>query len=177
MSKTTSKRWDKLREKDYREEFVAAAARRAIPFQIRAMLRQRGWTQEELARRAQLTQGAVSRAADPSYGKLTLHTIIRIAAGFDVAFIGRFVTFSDLDRYFRDEMTDQVLGQVPTFEEEDAILNTVIEQPAGLDAVALLVCDDDTTLKKRMAKATLRNATSSGTAIMSDDSTRDAGAA
>src|SRR5207249_9646728 len=88
---TISKLWEKLaRSKNYREEFVAAQLKRGIPFQARALLKAReGWTQETLAEKAQLTQGVVSRALNPNYGNLTLNTIIKIAAGFDVAFIGR----------------------------------------------------------------------------------------
>jgi transcriptional regulator with XRE-family HTH domain len=112
--------WGKLaKSKRYREEFVAAQVKRGIPFQARALLKAReGWTQETLAERAGLTQGVVSRALNPNYGNLTLNTIIRIAAGFDVAFIGRFVPFSELENWFANMSEETV--QVPTFEEEQA---------------------------------------------------------
>lgn len=121
-----SHQWRKLRDKKYREEFVAAQARRAIPYQIRALMKAKGISQQELADRSGLTQGVISRAANPAYGKLTLNTIIRIAAGFDVAFIGRFVPFSRLEDYF-NELSESELGDVPTFEEEDAKLSLAAE--------------------------------------------------
>ncbi len=120
--KSTNRQWKKLRDKAYREEFVAAQARRAIPFQIRALMRKKKISQQELADRSGLTQGVISRAANPSYGKLTLNTIIRVAAGFDVAFVGMFVPFSKLVDVF-DRMSDQHLGDVVTFAEEDILVS------------------------------------------------------
>jgi transcriptional regulator with XRE-family HTH domain len=116
---TLSSLWRKLaKSKKYREEFVSAQLKRGIPFQARAILKSReGWTQETLAEKSGLTQGVISRALNPNYGNLTLNTIIRIAAGFDVAFIGRFVPFSELEKWFQN-MSEESL-QVPTFEEEE----------------------------------------------------------
>ena len=111
--------WSKFaRSKKYREEFVAAQVKRGIPFQIRAMLRSSGLPQDEIASRAGLTQGVVSRAANPDYGNLTLNTLIRIAAGFDVAFIGKFVPFSELGRWFIDLSKESV--NVKSFGQEDS---------------------------------------------------------
>lgn len=115
---TQSILWGKLAaSKQYREEFVASQVKQGIPFQIHAMRKAVPMSQEELAERSQLTQGVVSRAEDPDYGNLTLNTIIRIAAGFDVAFIGNFVPFSDLVDWFENLSEDSV--RVETFEEEN----------------------------------------------------------
>lgn len=112
--------WRKLRKsKEYREEFVAAHLKRSIPHQARALMKARGLSQQELARRANLSQGVVSRAVDPNYGNLTLSTIIRIAAGFDVAFIGRFVPFSELARWY-SELPEETWN-IPSFEQEEAV--------------------------------------------------------
>ncbi len=71
---------------------------------------------QELATRAKIAQGVVSRAADPEYGNLTLNTIIRIAAGFDIAFLGKFVPFSELDRWFENLSEEP---DIKAFSEED----------------------------------------------------------
>ena len=114
-----SKIWHKLgKKKEYREAFVASQLKRGIPAQIRVMLRQRGWTQEDLAQRSGLTQGAISRASDPDYGNLTFNNALRIAAGFDVAFVGRFVPFSELAKWY-DEVSDQSLA-VASFDNDDS---------------------------------------------------------
>ena len=124
--------WKKLRDKKYREEFVAAQAKRAIPFQIRALMHKKKISQQELADRAGLTQGVVSRAANPAYGNLALNTIIRVAAGLDVAFIGTFVPFSKLVDFY-DKLSEEHLADVPTFPEEDAEISASGREP---DAVA-----------------------------------------
>lgn len=111
-------RWERLASsKDYRAEFVSAQVKRAIPFQIRALLKKENLTQERLAELSGLSQGVVSRAADPDYGNLTLNTIIRVASGFDVAFIGQFVPFSELDRWFAE--LDEESLKIKTFSEEN----------------------------------------------------------
>lgn len=110
--------WKKLaKSKRYREEFVGAQVKSGIPFQIRRLMKHKGLTQQELASRAGINQGVVSRAADPENGNLTLNTIIRIAAGFDVAFIGRFVPFSELGRWFLNLSEE---SEIRTFVEENA---------------------------------------------------------
>jgi len=133
--------WRKLaKSKKYREEFVAAQVKRGIPFQARALLKRRGWSQDELAERAKVTQGVVSRAVNPEYGNLTLNTIIRLAAGFDVAFIGKFVRFSELDRWF-SEQSEISLGNVPAFDEENAMPEAI--KPAASKQGQELVADQE----------------------------------
>jgi transcriptional regulator with XRE-family HTH domain len=110
--------WARLRDKRYREEFVATLTRRMIPLQISAIMRARRINQKELADASGLTQGAISRAANPNYGNLTVNTIIRVAAGLDVAFIGLFVPFSRLESFFRN-LSEEGLAHVATFAEED----------------------------------------------------------
>lgn len=115
---TFKNRWLRLADsKEYREAFVAAQAKQMIPFQIRALMKAHGLSQDKLAEQAGLTQGVISRAANPQYGNLTLNTCFRIAAGFDVAFVGRFVPFSELDRWL-DHLHDES-WQVPDFKTED----------------------------------------------------------
>ena len=115
---TTSNVWARLRSKRYRDHFVAAQVKQAIPYQIRALMKDHGISQAKLAERAGLTQGAISRAANPKYGNLSLNTLVRIAAGFDVAFIGQFVPFSELDRWLTHLHDER--ASISTFEEEDA---------------------------------------------------------
>jgi transcriptional regulator with XRE-family HTH domain len=90
-----------------------------IPLQISAIMRARRINQKQLAEASGLTQGAISRAANPNYGNLTVNTIIRVAAGLDVAFIGLFVPFSRLESFFRN-LSEDGLADVATFSEEDA---------------------------------------------------------
>lgn len=157
-----SQLWKKLaKSKRYREEFVAAQVKGGIPFQIRGLMKQKKLSQQELASQAGLTQGVVSRAADPEYGNLTLNTIIRIAAGFDVAFIGRFVSFSELGRWFVNLSED--IG-VKTFNEE----NKEIQKANDIESAVtnLLVFPGRQEITEVGGPVTSGNATSTG--AMSD---------
>ena len=117
---TFNELWKKLGEsREYREEFVTAQVKRGIPFQISTLLKDLGISQAELAQRSGLTQGVISRAANPNYGNLTLNTLIRIAAGFDVAFVGKFVPFTELGKWYVNLSEDSVRVKPFTVEHEE----------------------------------------------------------
>ncbi len=120
--------WEKLtRSKKYRESFAASVAKRMIPVQIRVLRKQRGWSQEELAKQSKISQGVISRAEDPDYGNLSINTLTRIASGFDCAFIAHFVPFSKLGNWYSD-LTNEKTLQVPSFENDRGF------GPSSLDA-------------------------------------------
>jgi transcriptional regulator with XRE-family HTH domain len=116
MAQLPGTQWRTLREKRYREAFVASQIKQAIPYQIRALMKAQGLTQAQLAERSGLSQGVISRAASPMYGNLSLNTVVRVAAGFDVAFVGRFVPFSEMTRWL-DRLGES--AHVATFKAED----------------------------------------------------------
>jgi transcriptional regulator with XRE-family HTH domain len=110
--------WKRLSSsKKYREEFALALLKRSVSFQVKTLRKKRCGSQAVLAERAKLTQGVVSRAEDQDYGNLTFNTVGRIAAGLDMAFIGRFVPFGALVKY-STELSEAELEHIPTFEEE-----------------------------------------------------------
>jgi transcriptional regulator with XRE-family HTH domain len=116
---STSHLWGKLeRDREYRRAFLINQFKRMVPFQIQALRKQRGWSQEQLAFASGLTQGVISRAEDPDYGNLTINTILRIANGFDVAFIGKFARYGELDNWF-GALSEKIY--VPSFDEENAL--------------------------------------------------------
>lgn len=118
MNALLSSLWEKLNHsKRYRESFTGAVVKRMLPLQIRMLRKQRDWSQERLAQEAKLTQGVISRAEDPEYGNLTINTLTRIAAGFDCAFLGRFVSFSELGKWYVSLSDEKALG-VPSFPED-----------------------------------------------------------
>jgi transcriptional regulator with XRE-family HTH domain len=123
--------WEKLRNKQYREQLVAAQVKQGIPFQIRTLMKKMGLSQETLAARSGLSQGVVSRAANPNYGNLTLNTIIRIAAGFDVAFVGLFVPFSNIDKWFTTLSPEAVTVKNFTEEDDELRVAAIPELPVG----------------------------------------------
>jgi len=109
--------WEKLSNRAYREAFAASVVKRMVPLQIRVLRKQRDWSQARLASESSLTQGVISRAEDPEYGNLTVNTLVRIAAGFDCVYVGRFVPFSGLAKWYSDLSNEQLL-EVPSFEKD-----------------------------------------------------------
>ncbi|BBU61670.1 hypothetical protein MSC49_16050 [Methylosinus sp. C49] len=87
--------FEKFKSKEYRDAYVGAHVRRWIAHQIRALREapERNWKQGELAERMGRPQSVVSRLEDPSYGKMTVQTLLATAAAFDVALIIKFVDY------------------------------------------------------------------------------------
>lgn len=91
--------WRKLSDVRYRHGYVSSQLKRGVPLQIRALRLQRKLSQASLAELCGLTQGAISRAENPEYGDLTFNTVLKIARGLDVAFVGRFISFGDFEDF------------------------------------------------------------------------------
>jgi transcriptional regulator with XRE-family HTH domain len=134
---TISSLWKKFRSRKYRHAFVEAQLKRGVPTQMRAMRLKRGWTQKELAQRCGLEQGTISRIENPDYGQLTFDTVLAVARGFDCAFIGRYVPFSQL-RALVENSSEEEDDLAPSFEQEDAALKdgTRLEVARGSRSVA-----------------------------------------
>lgn len=127
--------WAKLRSRRYRNQFVSAQARRMFAFQLRAIMKKLGISQQDLAKRSGLTQGVISRAADPNYGKLTTTVKVKIANGLDMAYFGVLVPFSKAVEWTSNLSEESV--QVPTFEEEDQAASAPAKVQVRLGRVPL----------------------------------------
>lgn len=106
----------KLRNKEYRDAYVEEHVKTSLPFQIKALRDQRRWTQGKLAREAKTTQTVISRIENPEYGHLSLNSLYKLAAAFDVALLIKFVPFSRLLSEFED--VSPAALEVKSFEEE-----------------------------------------------------------
>lgn len=83
-------------DKAYSEAFVEAEIATTVPFQIRAMRREREWTQAELAERTDQQQKTISDFENPDIGPRSIASLRKIAAAFDVGLIVRFAPFSEM---------------------------------------------------------------------------------
>ena len=126
---TISKLGEKLRDPEYRKAFVASQINIGIPFQIRAMLRNRpGWTQETVAQRAQMLQPRISGLMTPGKTRPNIETLRRIAEAFDCGLIVRFAPFSELARWL--EEFDPESFNVPSFDEDPGFIDRKPQQSA-----------------------------------------------
>jgi|TARA_B100000315_G_scaffold62977_1_gene57169 transcriptional regulator with XRE-family HTH domain len=89
---------DELKDKEYRDAFVAEQINVGIPFQIKEIRNQRKWSQTELGKKVHeiMKQEQISRLEDPNYASFTLSTLKKLASAFEVGLMVRFVPISDL---------------------------------------------------------------------------------
>lgn len=106
-----------LKDKEYRDAFVAASINIGVPAQIRVLRKQRKWSQGKLADEAKMLQPAISRLEDPDRGSVNLTTLLMLAAAFNVGLMVKFVPFSEMvDRKLKLSLKSL---EVPSFDEED----------------------------------------------------------
>jgi len=116
-----------------RHAYVQAEVVTALAHQIRAIRNQRGWTQRELAKRLGTTQAAVSRLEDPSYGRLSVQTLIELSRTFDTGLQIRFVSMIDmLKSTWKPSARDRC---VPSFEEEAPLVSFAPTSTALVDTI------------------------------------------
>lgn len=92
----------KLDDPEYRHAFMEAHTQARIAMQIRTIRAQRGWSQAELAARLATKGSVVSRLESPDYGKMTVTTLLSLAAAFDC---GLQIRFADYPTWL--EVTDE----------------------------------------------------------------------
>ena len=105
-----------LLDKAYRDAYVASQIRVGLPFQARALRRSKGWTQEQLADAAGMSQPRIAEIEKPGKRRFNLDTLLRIASAFDVGLEVRFVPFGDVIDH--NESFDPDTFYVPSFADE-----------------------------------------------------------
>lgn len=85
-----------LEDKEFRDLFVVERVGQRAALQIRAMRKQRGWTQHELAQRIGTVQEVISKLEDPDYGKFTISTLLRLQSAFDCGLAVEFFPISTI---------------------------------------------------------------------------------
>jgi transcriptional regulator with XRE-family HTH domain len=113
-----SKIWGKLNDPEYRKAFVSSQINIGIPFQIRALLKGRGKTQEWLAEKAGMLQPRISGLMTPGKTRPNIETLRRIAEALDCGLVVRFAPFSEMVKW--SEEFDPEEFSVPSFGSDSA---------------------------------------------------------
>lgn len=128
---------NELKDKGYRKAYVASQIRIGMPFQIRGLRKSLGLNQADFAALVGMTQPRVSELEKPGARNLSIDTLLRVAAGADVALQVHFVPFSELMDW--SEGFDPDNFNVPTFEQEIQDLEErkanaeIFRKPANLE--------------------------------------------
>lgn len=119
LSKSMEKSFRRLMRPSARHAFVEAEVVTQIAHQIRALRQQRGWSQLRVAKELGTTQAAISRLEDPSYGRVSLATLLALSKVFDVGLDVRFRSVLEMLRESRSVVFQREL-EVESFEDEAA---------------------------------------------------------
>jgi transcriptional regulator with XRE-family HTH domain len=123
----------RLKDKKYRDLFVASQINRIIPFQIRALRAARdNMTQEELAERAETTQSVISRIQNKGAASLNIKSLLKLASAFDVALV---VRFEPIDRFI--DWVDDLSPEVMSPKSSEILLAEAEREAAKPEATAL----------------------------------------
>lgn len=118
-----------------RDAYVQAEVVTALAHQIRAIRMQRDWSQADLARKMGTTQAAVSRLEDPSYGRMSIKTLLDLSRVFDTGLRVQFVSLvTMLHETFKPRAE---LREVPSFEEEAPLVGFY-----SMNSAAPLIAND-----------------------------------
>jgi transcriptional regulator with XRE-family HTH domain len=119
-----------MQDKEYRHGFVNAQIEIDLPFQIRALRKQRELTQPQLADLTGMKQSRISKMEKPGAAHFTLETLRRLAKALDVALLVRFAPFRELVAWSHEFNPDSFV--VPSFDVE---CQAVEEQRKALEVV------------------------------------------
>lgn len=140
-----------------RDAYVQAEVTTALAHQIRAIRLQRNWSQADLAKKMGTTQAAVSRMEDPSYGRLSIKTLLDLSRVFDTGLRVQFIsTITMLHETFKPKAQ---LREVPSFEEEAPFVGfyksgkSLIES-SGVQPSSVLMLKNSTIPVPAMARIT-----------------------
>ncbi|MEO8927248.1 MAG: helix-turn-helix transcriptional regulator [Caulobacteraceae bacterium] len=111
IRKKIERLWAKFRSKAFREGFVSGELSTNVAAQIVTMREDRGWTQTQLATATGMAQSRISLLEDPSYEKMSVTTLKRLASAFDVGLAVRFVPFSDIVSWAVDDAPNHLSVQ------------------------------------------------------------------
>ena len=129
----SEKRLKKLSNPDYRQEYLKATLTAWVVNQLKTLRRQRKWTQQDVAERADTPQSGIARAESEDYGSWSTNTLLALAKAFDVALEIRFVPWTQYMRDMADTSPERM--EVPSFSEAAFEVQPTVFQKAPANKV------------------------------------------
>lgn len=122
MSKLADKLRLEFQDREYRHAYVDSFLNSSIATQIKVLREQREWSQEQLAREANMKQPRISALENVNYSSWSINTLKRLAEAFDVTLKVSFESFGtrlvDIDRFSRESLERFSFDEDPAFAEE-----------------------------------------------------------
>ncbi len=122
MTDLLKKLKESFKDKDYRHGYVDEFLNVSIATQIKVLREQRGWTQEDLARYAQMKQPRISVMENVNYSSWSINTLRKLAETFDLALRVSFESFGnrlkDIDQINRNALMRPSFKNDPIFIEK-----------------------------------------------------------
>jgi transcriptional regulator with XRE-family HTH domain len=91
-----SERWERLKDKEYRDGYMEAQFEIELPFQLQALRTARGWTHDQLSERSGIPEEELAKLEEPGCASFVPDILCRLASAFDVGLLVQFVPFSHL---------------------------------------------------------------------------------
>jgi transcriptional regulator with XRE-family HTH domain len=124
MSDLTKNLKPAFRDKDYRHGYADEFLNSSIATQLKVLREQRNWSQEELARRAEMLQPRISVMENVNYSSWSINTLRKLAEAFDLTLSVSFEGFGqrlvDIERFNRESLERFSFDEDPIFTERDA---------------------------------------------------------
>lgn len=103
-----------LSDREYRDVYVFQCLSVSLALQLRALRDQRGWSQTDLARRANVGVATVSRLESFDLKRTTVNTLIRVAKAFDVALQVQFASWPEFLTSTSPDEAVRAIAPLPT---------------------------------------------------------------
>jgi len=120
-----------MKSKKYRQAYSEQVCFDKVATQIFLLRKDRGWSQKELGRMVGMRQSRISKLEDPDNEQLSVSTLQRIAAAFDVSLNLEFEKFSQFSR--KSINANQHRLTPCAFEDDDIELFSVVTVPFDLE--------------------------------------------
>lgn len=101
---------------EFREAYMESCVEQNIAWQIKFNRQARGIEQAQLAEMIGTRQSAISRIEDPSYGRINVRTMLKIANAFKCALSIKFISYATLAEETKQFSKESLI--VESFEEQ-----------------------------------------------------------